>query len=352
VARPPACSSSTSNCSTSATEPAAASFTADRGDEAHRLDHALLRHADLHGLSRSRVQRLVADGRILVNGRTARRPAQRLRAGDLVRLDVPPRRQRTRPAGEAIALDVRYEDDDLLVVAKPAGQIVHPSFRHASGTLLNALIGHAARFSPPWQPHLVQRLDKGTSGLVVVAKSREMQTALQRAPMTKDYLALVWGRPAPARGRIEARLGRNPLDRRRVMASAQGAASVTEYRTLARARGAGHGVSLLECRLVTGRMHQLRVHLADRGWPLVGDSVYRGSLRRRIVDPRLHRAAAGFERQALHAWRVRFHHPRSGAAVMVQADPPPDLQALLAALAIAPPRDAAIAGETKTGTLE
>ena len=306
MARRPACSSSTLSCSPSATEPAAASFTADRGDEAHRLDHALLRRADLHGLSRSRVQRLVADGRILVNGRAARRPAQRLRAGDLVRLDVPPRRQRTRPTGEAITLDVRYEDDDLLVVAKPAGQIVHPSFRHASGTLLNALIGHAG----PMRRRAGSRTwcsvsTRGRRAWCVVAKSREVQAALQHAAdgqgLSGPRVGTAGAGPRPHRGAPGPQPARPaPGDGER---AGRGVA-VTEYRTLARARGAGHGVSLLECRLVTGRTHQLRVHLADRGWPLVGDPVYRGSIRGRIADPRLHRAAASFERQALHAWRA------------------------------------------------
>ena len=202
------------------------------------------------------------------------------------------------------------------------------------------------------QPHLVQRLDKDTSGLVVVAKSRDVHAGLQRGPMVKEYLALVWGRPAPPRGRIDTPLGRDPLDRRRVMVSTDGTASVTVYRTLARTQGPARGLSLLGCHLVTGRTHQLRVHLADRGWPLVGDPVYRSLVRTRITDARLHRAAATFGRQALHAWRVRFMHPRRGVQVDLEAEPPPDLQALLDWLAIGRPRGGRTPSADTTSTSE
>lgn len=300
-------------------------FVADRGDAGQRLDAAAMRHGAAHGLSRSRVQRLIAAGGIAVNDRTATRPAQRLRVGDVVRLDVVAPAARPAPAGESLPLDVAYEDDDLLVVAKAPGQVVHPSYRNPSGTLLNALLGRAAG---AWTPHLLQRLDKGTSGLVIVAKSREALAALQRSPVEKDYLALVWGRPTPAAGRIEVKLGRDPLDRRRVTASKDGAVALTEYRTLSRTRGPARGLTLLACRLVTGRTHQLRVHLAERGWPLVGEPVYRSPLRPRLPDPRLHRAATSFGRQALHAWRVTFEQPRSGRRMLVIAPPPPDLEQL------------------------
>ena len=139
----------------------------------------MLRHGELHGLSRARVQRLVADGRVLVNGARARRPAQRVRLGDVVALDVAPPRPRPAPTPESLPVHVVYEDDDLLVVNKPPGQVVHPSFKNTSGTLVNALLGRARDDGVSWTPHLVQRLDKGTSGLLLVAKSRAVQTALQ-----------------------------------------------------------------------------------------------------------------------------------------------------------------------------
>ena len=297
----------------------------------------MLRRGDLHGLSRARVQRLVTEGRVFVNGRRATRPAQRVQLGDVVQLEVGTARPRPAPVAEALPIEVVFEDGDLLVVNKAPGQVVHPSFKNASGTLLNGLLELAGRGGGAWQPHLVQRLDKGTSGLLLVAKSRAVQTALQQAAFTKEYLALVWGRPTPAAGRIETRLGRDPLDRRRVVATLDGAVAVTEYRTLARSRDGARGVTLLCCRLVTGRTHQLRVHLADRGWPLVGDPVYRTPTRGRLPDPHLHRAALQFPRQALHAWRLAFAHPRSGSALRFLADPPIDLATLLHGMALRVP---------------
>ena len=212
VAHRPGCSSSTWSSSPSASVPGApggAQFTADRGDHARRLDHAVLRHTAAHRLSRAGVQRLVSNGQVLVNGQPASRPAQRVRSGDVVHIESAPARTRTAPAAEPLPLEVLYEDDHLMVVNKPAGQVAHPSFKNTTGTLLNALLGHAAAAGSRWQPHLVQRLDKGTSGLLLVAKSQAIQTALQRASITKDYLALVWGRPVPATGRIETPLGRD-----------------------------------------------------------------------------------------------------------------------------------------------
>ena len=321
---------------TDAADATRTTFVADRGDDAHRLDRAVLRHGIGHGLSRSRIQRLVAEGRVSINGRRATRPAQRLRTGDRVSVDTDPGRPRPRPLPESLPLVVLHEDADLLVVNKPPGQVAHPSYRNRSGTLLNALLGRAAS-DVGWEPHLVQRLDKGTSGLLLVAKSRAVQTALQDAALVKEYLALVWGRPSPAAGRIDTPLGRDPLDRRRVMPSTEGAGAITEYRTLARTRGRASGLSLLCCRLVTGRTHQLRVHLADRGWPLVGEPVYKVQTRLRLADPRLHRAATSFERQALHAWRLAFLHPRTGEAFRLQADPPEELQRLLDSLGLRVP---------------
>lgn len=310
---------------------------ADRGDAARRLDHAAARHlSGAFGLSRAALQRLVAEGRVRVNGVAASRPAQRLQAGDAVDLDLPPPPPRPAPSAERLPLEILYEDDALLVVCKPPGLVAHPSYAHKTGTLLNALLWHAGdrhAGEPGWQPRLVQRLDKDTSGLLVAAKSADVQTALQsaRAGFMKEYLAVVWGRPVPARGTIDLRLGRDPLDRRRVMARDGGAAAVTQYHVLARSRGDARGLSLVRCELVTGRTHQLRVHLAARGWPIVGDQAYGEAPRARLAAVALDRRARAFGRQALHAWRLRFTHPRSERVLQFDAPLPADMAALVAA---------------------
>jgi 23S rRNA pseudouridine1911/1915/1917 synthase len=350
VAGRPGCWCSTWSSSAIATSrpPAArrdAAFVADRGDAAHRLDHAAARHlSGPFSISRAALQRLVAGGRVRVNGQPASRPAQRLHAGDLVQVDLPRAPERPRPSAEPMALEILHEDDDLLVLVKPPGMVAHPSHAHRSGTLLNALLWHSARAphgAARWEPRLVQRLDKDTSGLLVVAKSSAAHAALQgeRARFVKEYLAVVWGRPLPARGSIDRRLGRDPLDRRRVMARAGGAAALTRYHVLQRSRGEARGLSLVACELVTGRTHQLRVHLAAQGWPLVGDVVYGQPPRTRIVDVAVDRAARAFARQALHAWRLQFAHPRSGDVLRFEAPMPPDLAGLIALAGLGSPLD-------------
>ncbi len=310
---------------------------ADRGDAAHRLDHAAARHlAGPFSLSRAELQRLVAQGRVSVNGAPATRPAQRLQAGDVVQVDTPRPPRRPAPSPEALPLSILYEDTAIVVLVKPAGMVVHPSSAHRAGTLLNALLWHAGRDpgeAAAWQPRLVQRLDQHTSGLLVVAKSPEVHTALQgeRSRFVKEYLTIVWGRPVPARGEIAHRLGRDPLDRRRVTVSDGGAAALTRYQVLDRSRGNARGLSLLRCELVTGRTHQLRVHLAAQGWSIVGDPAYGQPPRARLVDVAVDRAARGFPRQALHAWRLAFAHPRSGRRLHFEAPLPPDLAALMSA---------------------
>lgn len=274
------------------------------------------------------MQRHIASGRVLVNGRSAGRPAQRVGIGDRISIDVPRPRAAEPDLPEALPLRVVFEDDDLLVVDKAAGTVAHPSFRNRSGTVLNAVLGHGARQGQAWRPHFVQRLDKGTSGLLVIAKSAEMHTVLQRpeTAFAKDYLALVWGRPSPPRGLIDDPLGRDPLDRRRVMPRGDGAEAGTRYLVVSRTRG----LSLVVCRLLTGRTHQIRVHLAARGWPIVGDPTYGRAPMARLDDAVLDRLARALPNQALHAWRLAFRHPRSGAVLTFTVPPPPPLEALIA----------------------
>lgn len=197
---------------------------------------------------------------------------------------------------------------------------------------MNALLWRARAWSAAERPSIVGRLDKLTSGIVVIAKTRGMHTALQRALASRDseklYLAIVYGRVNVARGKIDLKLSRDRRDRRRVVAShAEGVSSLTTFERLARARG----LSLLSCRLLTGRMHQIRVHLAARGWPIVGDRTYGERRVSTTLDTALPPAVREFPRQALHAWRVTFPHPATGCRLTIEAPVPPDFIELLIA---------------------
>lgn len=292
------------------------------------------RHApSAFALSRTGIQRLVDQGRIRVNGVAARRAAQRLAAGDRIAVDVAMQPPRHAPLAEPLALTILYEDADLVVVVKPAGMVVHPTARQRDGTVVNALLWHAAMRHVSWTPRLVQRLDRGTSGLLVAAKSAAVHTELQRGHRraVKDYLAVVWGRPVPPRGLLEGKIGRDPLDRRRMMVREAGAPSSTSYARLARTAGEPAGLSLLRCRLGTGRTHQIRVHLAERGWPIVGDATYGAAPRRRLTSTALDRLARAFPRPALHAWQLTFVVPATGRARTFTAPLPDDLTTLIAA---------------------
>jgi 23S rRNA pseudouridine1911/1915/1917 synthase len=236
-------------------------------------------------------------------------------------------------AADSAAIEVLHEDDHLLVVNKPAGVVVHPTYKHVQGTLMNALLGYARHWAADERPSLLGRLDKLTSGLVVVAKSAAAHIALQRtlasAESDKDYLALVYGRVNIARGRIDLPLGRDVGDRRRVVVADTGAPSVTLFERIGRVPAPRVGLSLLRCRLVTGRTHQIRVHLAARGWPIVGDPVYGAPREPRVDASELAAALVGFPRQALHAWRVGFVHPWSHRRLVVEAPLPADMAALI-----------------------
>jgi 23S rRNA pseudouridine1911/1915/1917 synthase len=213
---------------------------------------------------------------------------------------------------------------------------VHPTYRHTDGTVLNALLWQAREWRASDRPSIVGRLDKHTSGIVVAAKSSRAHAGLQRALASaaadKRYLALVYGRVGAARGTIDLRLGRDPRDRRRVLASAAtGAASVTRYERLGRVVASPVGLALLACRLVTGRMHQIRVHLAASGWPIVGDAKYGRPLWQEVGDAPLRDELSGFTRQALHAWRLEVRHPLTGAPLRIEATIPDDMRRLLTA---------------------
>jgi 23S rRNA pseudouridine1911/1915/1917 synthase len=317
-------------------------LTADRGDAGHRLDLVLRRHlTDVDAATRTRVQAWIENGQVTVNGTPVRRAAARAALGDVVTVVLPDAAPRHVMAAEDVRIDVLYEDAHLLALNKPAGVVVHPAYRHGEGTVMNALLWHARGWPVNQRPSLVGRLDKLTSGIVVVAKTAAVHAALQRALALnhgeKDYLAVVYGRVNVARGRIDLRLGRDRRDRRRIVASADaGAPSLTTFERLARVAAPRAGLSLLRCRLATGRTHQIRVHLAARGWPLVGDPAYGEPRWSQIIAPALSAALRAFPRQALHAWRVAMTHPVTRERLLLEAPVPRDFEDLLTASGLSP----------------
>lgn len=295
---------------------------ADRGDAATRLDHMVRRHlAGAESATRTQIQGWIEDGRVRVNDAVVRRVAARTAIGDVVTIDLPASAQRLVMVAEPVALDLLHEDDDLLVLNKPAGVVVHPTYKHAHQTIMNGLLWHGRDWSDGHRPSIVGRLDKQTSGLVVVAKSAAMHATLQHVltgrDSRKDYLAIVHGRVPHEPFTIDLKLARDPDDRRRVVASTtRGVESRTVVSRVAETQVANAPVTVVRCRLLTGRMHQIRVHLAASGWPIGGDTKYGQPL-------------YGFERQALHSHRLSFVHPRTGVRLDVEAPFPTDFQAFL-----------------------
>lgn len=308
----------------------------DRGDSGVRVDRVLLRHMrDQKGVSRNRIQKWIDAGDVLINGAAPPRAAWRIQPGDELRVRVADLPKRASPKPESIALDILYEDDDLLVVNKPAGLVVHPSFNHVSGTLMNGLLERARSWPAGSTPALLGRLDKLTSGLVIVTKRSRIHATLQRAMaarrVDKDYLAIVRGKPSPIRGTIDLALDRDPWDRRRVTVTDRGGQpSVTRYERIATASG----YSIVRCRLITGRTHQIRVHLAARGWPIVGDAVYEPLRLGNVREQTLPRSGPAFGRQALHSWRIAFRHPTTGRNLSIEAPLPTDMKELASALGL------------------
>jgi len=299
-----------------------------------RLDRFLA--AAQRDLSRSRIQALIRDGRVTIGGRAAR-ASQRLRAGERVAVDLPPPRT-VALEPEAIPLAVVHEDADLIVVDKPAGLVVHPGAGVARGTLVHALLHHApgiADVGGAGRPGIVHRLDKQTSGLMVVAKSpaayRALVEMLRARSVRRRYLALVWGSPRAASGVIEGAIGRDPRRRQRMAVVMRGGKPA---RTRWRLRERFGAAALLEATLDTGRTHQIRVHLAHAGLPVVGDPVYGGRGKSQLnagEGERSLRAAllAGLPRQALHATELEFPHPITGEALRFASPPPEDFRVAL-----------------------
>jgi 23S rRNA pseudouridine1911/1915/1917 synthase len=316
-------------------------YTADA--PADRVDRFLAERLaqDLVSLSRARVKALIEAGHLTRGPEGAtqvvREPATRVLPGTRFTLHIPPLAPAV-PQGQNIDLAVLYEDSDLIVLDKPAGLVVHPAPGNPDGTLVNALIAHCGDslqgIGGEKRPGIVHRLDKETSGVMVAAKSQAAHVRLTEMFAARDldraYTALAWGL-APAEGRIEGAIGRDPKDRKRMAVTKGGRSAVTHYR---RIDAFGTAACLLDCRLETGRTHQIRVHLAHIGHPLVGDPVY---LRRlpaaaRGLPEAERRLLAGFPRQALHARSLGFRHPCTGAALRFETPLPADFLALLAGL--------------------
>lgn len=323
------------------------SFTADRGDDRERLDRVLLRHlADLPEASRTKVQEWIEAGLVLVNGRAVTKTAAKVAVGDAVDTVLPPPPPpKPELIPQEIPLSILFEDDHLLVLDKPPGLVVHPAVGHRDGTLVNALLFHSKDWAGEAdRPGLVHRLDKDTSGVLVVAKTEAahagMAKAMKARSLVKEYLAVVYGQTAVAKGKVDLKIHRDPRDRKRMATSkTEGRDSTTLYERLAESSGARAGLSLLLCTLVTGRTHQIRVHLKAIHHPIVGDATYGSPRWKGIADPALHDACRDFPRQALHARRLAFDHPLTGARVDAVAPIPADIAALLevAGLAVSVP---------------
>lgn len=287
-----------------------------------RLDRQIL---ETHpGFSRSRVEGLIKAGFVTVNGAVAEKAGMKVSEADRVVVTVPPPVPAV-PEPEDIPLSIVYEDDDLVVVDKPPGLVVHPAPGHFTGTLVNALLHHCPTLSGIGgvaRPGIVHRLDQDTSGLLVVAKTQAAMDGLVRAfashrDVEKTYLAVVHGRPRLDSGRIENLIGRHPVDRKRMaIVEKGGKLAITNWRVVS-VSPSPTPTSLLECRIETGRTHQIRVHLASLGCPVVGDRTYGKSALDRRLDP----APA---RQLLHAWRLKLWHPTRRVEMVFEAPIPAD----------------------------
>jgi len=334
------------------------SFVVGDQEAGERLDRMLARH--VAELSRSRLKALIEAGAVAVDGYTIRDPNHRVNSGAAIVVDLPPP-EPAKPAAEPISLKVVYEDDDIIVIDKPPNLVVHPAAGHWTGTLVNALIAHCgdslSGIGGERRPGIVHRLDKDTTGLMVVAKNDRAHRALAAQfadhgrsgePFERGYLAFVWGAPERPHGMIEAPIDRNPRARDRMAIRPGGREAVTHWQVLERYGGEAAAVaagkakgskgtnaaepvaSLLACRLETGRTHQIRVHLASIGHPLMGDQAYGAGFRTKaaLLPSGAQEALADLGRQALHAYILSVKHPTSGEILTFRSELPPELARL------------------------
>jgi len=316
------------------------------GDEGSpRLDRvlAVLRPE----LSRSRLKALILAGSVAAKGAPVRNPAYHVARGDTITIDVPEAAP-PEPAGEDIPLDIVFEDEDIIVIDKPRGLVVHPAAGHETGTLVNALIAHCGAslsgIGGVKRPGIVHRLDKDTTGLMVVAKNDQAHQSLtaqfadhgRTGEMRRGYLAFAWGVPNRARGTIDAPIDRHPHAREKMAVRDGGREAVThwEVREAFQGRDGKPVASLLACQLETGRTHQIRVHLAHIGHPLMGDSVYGPHFKTKATHlaPKSRAALAALDRQALHAYLLVLEHPKTGEILHWERPLPEDLLLLENAL--------------------
>ncbi len=313
-----------------------------------RLDRVLA--ARIPALSRSRLKALILDGQVTIDGRTILDPSADVKSGQVVSVNLPPPEEAV-PRGEAIPLDIIYEDDQLIVINKPKDLVVHPSAGHASGTLVNALIAHCgdslSGIGGVKRPGIVHRLDKDTTGLMVVAKNDRAHRHLSKqfadkleSGLQRGYLAIVWGAPDRIKGTIDAPLDRSSINREKQAVREGGRDAITHWEMRERydapdGKDAGKPIaSLLACMLETGRTHQIRVHLAHIGHPIMGDETYATGFKTKAsrLNAPAQAALAALGRQALHAAVLGFEHPITHEHLRFEAPLPPDMARLVESL--------------------
>ncbi|MEZ5758034.1 MAG: RluA family pseudouridine synthase [Emcibacteraceae bacterium] len=325
----------------------------EESDQGQRLDKFLSLKLDT--ISRSRLKSLITEGQVLMtkDGKIMNDPSHKVKAGETFSIEIPEIVE-PEPEGEDIPLDIRYEDDDLLVLYKPAGLVVHPAPGNNTGTLVNALIHHCgdslSGINGVRRPGIVHRIDKDTSGLMVVAKSDAAHKGLSKQfakhTIERAYLAICWGVPNPTSGTIDLPLGRDSKNRLKIAVRENGKEAITHYQVVKRLepprkvtsrtnvmQGIAPSLSLVECRLETGRTHQVRAHMAHMGYPLVGDPLYsrRNNPQKNFSD-RAKDALSTFKRQALHAYLIGFIHPVTKETLTFETELPNDMKCLINAL--------------------